>query len=908
MPKKLKQNILSNFRLFAGSKKLVPLAATLLFAASFFVAPKVFAAVNIPVNNVFIKTDIEVSGGKLDNLVRVVKGQNANFTVDITVVSAKDASGADISEITFKTDKLDFTGTDTGRRPILNFGAGLDSYGNGNTCTLRAISDGVTPFLSNSTSYLNCDFSKGSNKIGGNSLKVGQTYKLTFSISSSDFAKFNINPNSTTGATPSIAVYPFLDIDVALVIFPLDIAFSKASKQVYFQFFNTQAELDAAAASNTRPPGVEPYGGITGNAGAAPAADPVVSLINRIVLIIAGIINQFIYFIFYWLIAPLIQAMLSIHTYQDSFVSVIYAGWEIVRNICNILFIVAIIAMGMGTLLRFESYQWRHLLVQLVIAALLVNFSLVIGQTILAFADTIQNQFLPNNVDVIRSLARDLMVSNTSNALGQSINSTGSFASTIQYLFWVSLAIGSFLVFAAMAVFLVVRVVALWVLLMLSPIAYVARILPTTKGLSGTWWSNFLKYAFFTPVLAFFLNMAAVISNNARNSPVLQQITTATFSDSAFPKLSEFVFTVASNIILLVFLLLAIRVASQFGVVGGDVLKDIGEKGVKLPFTWTGGKIKAGGDRAKEAAQVARLNTANKFFKPKESDGMIKGFLKEKAYNIASGGAVTAAKKKSRADDLHEAQHTTEAFSKAYSQQARGQKMDAVKKFELEHLNTEVKKVKDLYSDADTDELVSAMKDAVNEKNDHKRAINFEAIMSTALKEGSEGEVLKELKKQKFLTEADPQELLNKANLHEFEGKRVAGIINRESRSKGKYQNLVKYEHSPGTSMATIQTERQKALDNLKIEDLSNVHESLYLENTAPTGSPPVMKATQSVKRLLAAMKDEPTAKDLLKKMKKAQVDELKTVMATFSATPKVDLGLTPVEYVAVTTNMSSVT
>ena len=178
--------------------------------------------------------------------------------------------------------------------------------------------------------------------------------------------------------------------------------------------------------------------------------------INQLIGTLLGLLQEFIFNVFYYLIAPVIQAMLSIRTYTDTFAAVIYPGWEVVRNLCNILFIVALIAIGLGTLFRIDSYQYKHTLVDLVIAVLLVNFSLVIAQVVLGVADTIQSQFLPNNVEVIRSLARDLMLNYNALWSGTTFSDSGYFALTVKNLFTVALAIGAFFTFAAIAAFLVI--------------------------------------------------------------------------------------------------------------------------------------------------------------------------------------------------------------------------------------------------------------------------------------------------------------------------------------------------------------------------------------------------------------------------------------------------------------------
>ncbi len=175
----------------------------------------------------------------------------------------------------------------------------------------------------------------------------------------------------------------------------------------------------------------------------------IVHLINSILAVLLGLVNEIIFFLFFYLVAPFIQAVLSIQVYTNAFANVIYPGWEIVRNLCNIFFILAIIAIGMATLFRMESYQYRSLLIHLILAVLLVNFSLVISQAVLGVADTVQNQFLPANEQVIRSLAQNLMVTNTRNEISQITNfgSLGEFSTTVSLFVYVILACGSFMIF-----------------------------------------------------------------------------------------------------------------------------------------------------------------------------------------------------------------------------------------------------------------------------------------------------------------------------------------------------------------------------------------------------------------------------------------------------------------------------
>jgi hypothetical protein len=327
--------------------------------------------------------------------------------------------------------------------------------------------------------------------------------------------------------------------------------------------------------------------------------DGLTHLLNEVVAFVISLIQWIIFGLFAWLISPIIVAVLGIHPYQDTFVAVIYPGWETIRNLCDIFFIVALIIIAMATLFRVESYKARHLLVQLIIAALLINFSLVIGQAILAVADTAQAQFLPASIASVNLLGKQLMTTNNSyitnfitsqqNANASSVNS--SFGGFIASIFWLAMSLGSFCVFCAIAAFLVIRIVALWILLMISPVAYAVGVLPSTAHYRDEWWKNFLKYAFFTPIMAFFLNMAGIMVSNATVNTQLQITAnnSGVFTTAGF---SALVVNLGSNILLIVFLIASLKVAEMAGIYGAEGITKLARQGITLPFK--GAKALAG--------------------------------------------------------------------------------------------------------------------------------------------------------------------------------------------------------------------------------------------------------------------------------------------------------------------------
>lgn len=381
----------------------------------------------------------------------------------------------------------------------------------------------------------------------------------------------------------------------------------------------------------------------------------IVGLIADIIAAIIAFIRLIIYYLLAYIIVPILTGILSIQTYKDSFAEVILPGWNIIRNIGNIFFVVVLIVIGLTTLFRIEGYQYKDLLVKLVIAAVLVNFSLVIGQAVLAIAETVQFQFLPPESSTVEALVKKLVIDPESDK-GQitfdqrNLDASGGMAKLINPFFKLALAVGSAIVLGGIAVFLVIRMVALWILLMLSPIPYIADILPATRSYKKQWWSYFLRYAFFTPIMAFFLNLTAYIAVEHDNY-FKNAIQKNSLKDTS--GVAEFFFLAASNIIILVFLIAAIKVANAFGIEGANTFTNIANKGIKLPFKLGAGAAAGAGGLAASYAQQKKQEIT--------SDLAERGRLGRLAFTLANPVTST----KAGISRLKERQQAVESRAKA---------------------------------------------------------------------------------------------------------------------------------------------------------------------------------------------------------------------------------------------------
>ncbi len=317
------------------------------------------------------------------------------------------------------------------------------------------------------------------------------------------------------------------------------------------------------------------------------------TFLRKVISYLVLLITSVLYWIFAIILVPMLNALLKIRPYQDQFVNFIYPGWVIVRNITNIGFILALLWMGMRTLFQVEdSGKTRGFILWLVLMALLVNFSLVIAQGIVGIADTVQSQFLPAESKVIEALGQKLMVDPIKFFRGQNSDSDitkdnnftveASASDITKPIVLLILAIAAFFSFIALIAFILVRLVVLWVLYMLSPVAYVAQILPETRTYTKQWWDHFLKNAFTVPVLAFFLNIAALMATTFASRTGVS-VDAGRDPNYLFGNVAgdfaEYAITIISHFIVLAFLFIGMKFAMSSGAFGAKEIVNGAKKG-----------------------------------------------------------------------------------------------------------------------------------------------------------------------------------------------------------------------------------------------------------------------------------------------------------------------------------------
>lgn len=313
-------------------------------------------------------------------------------------------------------------------------------------------------------------------------------------------------------------------------------------------------------------------------------------------------------------------------------------GWIMVRDVANMFFVVALLMIAFGTILGLENYQWNKTLIKLILSAILINFSnLICGIFIdiahvftITFVSAIAGTAGGNLINMFKLEQIYKITTGGADSQGANIDLdilVGSFATFIFSLL-------AALIIGAYALIMLTRMVALWVLIILSPLAFIFQVIPQTQQYAKQWWDYFGKYVIAAPVMVFFLWLAFATLGTGDivstldlklNETTLAEITeknatlAAAGTASAEQSLSLSAVTtwtnMASFLIPLVLLIVGTKMVEQTGVFGGGMLSkavDFGKKVATIASGYAAGRWMAGkvGEGAKAAGKGVGLGLA----------------------------------------------------------------------------------------------------------------------------------------------------------------------------------------------------------------------------------------------------------------------------------------------------------
>lgn len=204
---------------------------------------------------------------------------------------------------------------------------------------------------------------------------------------------------------------------------------------------------------------------------------------------------------------------------------IVRLGWRITRDFSNILFIAVLIYLAFAIILRIQNYNASSMLWKVIVMAVLINFSLMIGGVIIdvsqvfffyflraPFGDKVEYNpantglAIGNQLGLHQILGKDQSLSGSTGGEGESkenreLGLVGRAIFVIIFSFVYALVLGG------LVLILFVRNFYLWILLIFAPIAWVVWVIPIKQisGFFNQWWSEFMKWVFVAPIIAFFI-------------------------------------------------------------------------------------------------------------------------------------------------------------------------------------------------------------------------------------------------------------------------------------------------------------------------------------------------------------------------------------------------------------------
>src|SRR3989338_2463295 len=298
-----------------------------------------------------------------------------------------------------------------------------------------------------------------------------------------------------------------------------------------------------------------------------------------------------------WLIGGVFDYAIDLNLDFSSNMSVITIGWTIARDIANIFFILVLLTIAIMTILRVSSYQAKTMFFKFVVIALLINFSLSFGLILIDFTNILGKGFYdamrPGGQAISTTIISGAKLQNVWNFQQPPAGSQQNFKNLVmssipggigtlydvltklfgtatdtleQAVAFAKIAWGNTILLAVMifvmivaTAFLLIRVAVLAILLVVSPIAFIAMILPKAEHIWQKWWSTFFSHAFFFPSFLFLMYFSvlfvsrissAAASSNFLNSPEL----------------------LTGYFIAIVMMIGALIIAKQMGVYGADAV------------------------------------------------------------------------------------------------------------------------------------------------------------------------------------------------------------------------------------------------------------------------------------------------------------------------------------------------
>ena len=298
-------------------------------------------------------------------------------------------------------------------------------------------------------------------------------------------------------------------------------------------------------------------------------------------------------------------------------------GWVILRDLANLAFIFLVLWVAISTILGLGSGGAMKSVLRIAIAALLINFSLLIGKAVIDVANVFALHFYNLIIGTgTESGAPGSFTGVIMEGLAmQTIYDVGPGSlsgALLTYKIIIVSFFGSILLLVASWVFLsaaflfLVRSIYLIILLILAPIAFIAWVIPGMGKHTHDWWSKLLNQSFFAPIFMILMYIVGKFiqsdgfgklggAGNTMAGALNNLTDSASASNSGALLTSMGIFM--SFFVVIGLMVASLIAANKLGIAGSKTMIDWGKNVRGFGQSWVGGNKYFGVGRAARWAE-----------------------------------------------------------------------------------------------------------------------------------------------------------------------------------------------------------------------------------------------------------------------------------------------------------------
>lgn len=200
---------------------------------------------------------------------------------------------------------------------------------------------------------------------------------------------------------------------------------------------------------------------------------------------------------------------------------VIDRTWISVRDIFNMTFIFGLVYIGFKMILNSDDSNTKKLLINLILAALLVNFSLFLTKAVVEVSNVLATEIAQTGFYIAQDGYPSISATFANHTGINTIYGIDDLKERVSYGGAWGYILGSAIlfmvtifVFATGAFMLMVRYAALLLYMVFSPFMFIGWVFPQLQKYTNDYWSGFLGRAFFAPIYILMVYLSLKIIGN----------------------------------------------------------------------------------------------------------------------------------------------------------------------------------------------------------------------------------------------------------------------------------------------------------------------------------------------------------------------------------------------------------